>query len=979
VKEINVHKNISSLLSGVFILLAFLPASGQNIKAVISGRVIDQHGAAIRDAQVTVTDITRGFERRVASDADGAFYQAGLEPGTYSVEVSMEGFETYRASNLELRVGDTGRIEAELHPRRLEEKIEVTSGAVILRVDDARHSRSFSRDEMNDLPVQAGGQGRNFYAQARTAPGVTISTQAHQPFAVSGNRPRSNNYLVDSIDTTDANTGLIAGRGVTEQLVSQEAVASLEILTHNFKAEYGRNSGGMVSLVSKSGTNEFHGSVYEYHNNSALSARNFFETNQPSRLSNLGGFTLGGPIKRNKAHFFGQYEIFRVRGSAPSIYQGLTDAERASAVPEVRALVDLFPRIPTGSRIFAVGVPSSTDQSTYLVRGDIALTPTQSLMARVSNTISDRQSLGVGNIVNSSAPGKRRTLGATVQHNFILGPTVLNEFRVGYNRQVEHDSETPEPLFLGDPALNGELGLLRVTGLNTAGIPSFLNQYLFQNNYQVVDDLTLSRGRHAVKLGSSVRRIQVNGGNIDNGFRGQLTFNSIADFLAGRPAVYTRNIGNPRVGLRRTEFQSYAQDDWRITPTLTLNIGLRYELNTAPREVANRIPDQYLLETDRNNLAPRFGIAWQPAARTVVRAGYGIYYNVLETTFLGLTRFNPPFITNLNAVRPSLPNLLDNARQSLPSGLVIPNPDTRTPYAQHVNVTVERELSNPQSTISAAYVGTFGRKLSRALRPNGGEQLPQAERPDQTLGVVNVLETSANSDYQSLQVGYSHRLSGDVQVRAAYTYSKFIDDVSDIPTANQGLGRDVIPFNGNDHRLDRAVSNYDVPHVFTFTYIWRIPFLRGNRFLGGWTISGINTLHSGRPFTLYSGTNTPEGNNNNRPLDIAGALERHPSSSQPISFADGVTRAQLTPAPGRYGTVGRNTERGDSFLDFNVSLSKDFAVTERVRFQVRGEVFNMFNVTNFNGTDGVMTSPNFGRAVSAFDPRRAQLAARVVF
>jgi hypothetical protein len=352
---------------------------------------------------------------------------------------------------------------------------------------------------------------------------------------------------------------------------------------------------------------------------------------------------------------------------------------------------------------------------------------------------------------------------------------------------------------------------------------------------------------------------------------------------------------------------------------------------------------------------------------------------VLETTFLGLTRFNPPFITNFTAVRPSLPNLLDNAEQSLPSGLVIPNPDTRTPYAQHVNLTVERELFNPQSTVSVAYVSTFGRKLSRALRPNGGEQLPQSQRPDTSVGVVNVLETSANSDYQSFQVSYSHRLTGDLQVRSAYTYSKFIDDVSDIPTSNQGLARDVIPFNGKDLRLDRAVSNYHIPHIFTFTYIWRVPFLRENRLLGGWTISGINTLHSGRPFTLYTGTNTPEGNNNNRPLDIAGTLVRDPSSVTPVGFVEGVTRTQLTPALGLYGTMGRNTERGDSFLDFNVSVSKDFAVTERVRLQVRGEVFNVFNVTNFNAVDGVMTSPNFGRAVSAFDPRRAQLSARVIF
>jgi hypothetical protein len=294
-------------------------------------------------------------------------------------------------------------------------------------------------------------------------------------------------------------------------------------------------------------------------------------------------------------------------------------------------------------------------------------------------------------------------------------------------------------------------------------------------------------------------------------------------------------------------------------------------------------------------------------------------------------------------------------------------------------LTVEREMFNPQSTLSVAYVGTFGRKLSRARRPNGGEQSPQNLRPNSTVGVVKILETSANSVYQSLQIGYSQRVTRDLQVRAAYTYSRFIDDVSDIPTSNQGLDRGVIPFDEQNLRLDRAASSYDIPHIFTFTYIWRIPLFRENRLLGGWSIAGINTLHSGRPFTLYTGTNTPIGNNNNRPLDVPGSLVRSPSSVTAVAFAEGVSRAQLTPPPGRYGVIGRNTERGDSFLDFNLSISKDFTITERVRLQVRGEMFNLFNVTNFSTVEGVMTSPNFGRAVSAFDSRRAQLAARVVF
>jgi Carboxypeptidase regulatory-like domain len=972
-----------------YLLVALLPVTGanhtfaQNIKAALNGRVLDAQDNAVPNATITITDTQRGQRRTLAADAAGGFHQPGLEPGIYRITVDAPGFAQYQSAEVALRVGDAPNLEIRLKVTQVLDAVNIVDAPAALQTTDTKNSRSFTAEEMNDLPVQSSGTGRNFYAQARTAPGVAFSTVAHAPFAVGGQRPFNNNYLIDSMDANDAYTGRIAGRSVTEQLISQESVASFEILTHNFKAEFGRNSGGIVSLVSKSGTNQFHGSVYEYHNNSALSALNYFETAKPSRRSNLAGFTLGGPIKNDRAFFFAQYEVFRLRGEAPSTYQGLTDEERGRAVAAVKPLVDLFPRPPqAGSRIFTVSRPNNTDQYTMLLRGDVALTNRQSLMARFNDTRSDRQSFGSGNIVDSSTPGERRTLSATVQHSFTITPRLLNEARIGYSRQVEFDSETETgPLFLGDPNINGEIGLLRVTGLSSPGIPSFLNQYNFQNNYQFIDDLTWSRGGHTIKFGTSVRRVQVNGGNIDNTFRGQLTFLSIGAFLAGQPSSYTRNIGNPRIGLRRTEWQSYAQDDWRVTPSLTLNFGLRYELNTAPREAVDRIAEEYLLETDRNNIASRLGFAWTPLRdrKTVVRGGYGIYFNALELSFLGLTRFNPPFIISLTADRPAFPNLLANAQQAIPSGLVIPDAGTATPYAQHINLAVERELFNPHSTISIAYAGTLGRKLPRARRPNGGENLAQVLRPDAAIGLATRLETSALSNYHSLQLSWSQRLNKDLQVRAAYTWSKFIDDVSAIPTANAGLDRAAIPLNERNLQLDRGLSDFDIPHILTTSFIWRMPFLRGNRWLGGWSLTGIATLQSGRPFTLFSGTNNLEGTNNNRVSAIAGAFVRDTSQATAVWLADGVTRAQVTPAAGRLGTIGRNTERGDGLADWSFSLAKDFSVTERIKLQFRGELFNAFNVTNFNAVDNVLVSPSFGRYTSAFDPRRAQLVARIVF
>jgi Carboxypeptidase regulatory-like domain/TonB dependent receptor len=977
-------KQILFTIFTVILLSSFVFA--QNTKGTISGTISDQNGAVVPNAKVTVSDSMRGFSSNLQSNDSGSFKFTTLEPSVYQMKIEASGFNLTTLKNISVKVGETANVEIKLEISSQKAVVEVddSSNYRLLQTDNMKQSRSFSSEEMNDLPVQAGGQGRNFYAQARTAPGVAVTTQAHAPFAVSGNRPRSNNYLVDSVDNTDANTGLISGRGVTEQIISQEAVQSFEIITHNAKAEYGRNSGGIVNLVTKSGTNEVRGSAFWYHNNSALSARNFFQGEKPVNLSNLAGFTIGTPIVKNKLWAFGQFETFRVRGTSPSIYQGLTAADKAAANPNIAALAALFPTTATRGGFVSQGVPSATNQYTYLLRTDWQLNNSQRLMFRGSDTKSQRNQLGVGNLLTSAAPGNRRTAGVTLQHTWSLSPNIINELRLGYNRQVEQDNfEGTTPKLLGNSAINGELGTLRVTGLPTLGIPAFLFGNNFQNNTNLSNDLTYLRSNHTFKFGGNYRSIKVNGGNVDNSFRGTLTFNSVAQFLAGTPATYTRNVGNPQLGLRRKEMSLYAQDDWKLRSNFTLNLGLRYEVFTAPREVDNKLEAKNLLENDKNNFAPRFGFAWEALPKTVIRGGYGIYYNVVETTFLGLTRFNPPFIRSFTAVNPTFPNLLATAATGLPSGLVVPNKDTATPYSQHLSLSVERELFNPQTSLTVSYVGNLGRKLSRAIRPNGGEQLAQNLRPDTSLGVVNLLETSGNSNYNSLQVSYNQRFTNSFQVRAAYTYSKFIDEVSDLIIANTNLARDATPLDEARRFLDRGVSNFDIPQTLTFTYSYRLPIFRQNniagKLLGGWTVSGITTLRSGQPFTIYTGTNTPLGTNNQRPNVINGSLIFTPNQATAVTYATGFNAASLRPATNTFGTLGRNTERTDKVTDWNLSLQKDFRIDEKRKIQLRGEMFNVFNQTNFQAIDNVMTSATFGRYTSAFDPRRMQIALRFEF
>lgn len=969
------------------------PVSAQNIKASLSGTVVDTQGGVISGASVLVRDQDRDLEWRTLSSDAGRFYQPALEPGLYTLEVSAPGFRTYRTEAFRLRVGESPNLDVKLEVGEITTEIEVTATPPALQTDDVKRGRTFDQFEMNDLPNAGNGfAGRNFYTQALTTPGVTFSELAHRPFAVNGQRPRNNNYMIDSIQVNDPNSGFIAGRGRTEQVISQEAVGGMEVLTHNFKAEYGRNSGSVVSLVSRSGSNEFHGSAFWYHINSSLGARNYFEATKSKSRNNLGGFTLGGPIQKNRLFFFSNFETNKERGDDVSTFRTLTGEERARANPVVQPLVDLYPVSPTGSRIFAKGVPAPADQYTYMFRVDYALTDKQTLMFR--NNFTDNKS-GLQNLagfVGHHVETKRRTQSFTLHHTYAATPTVVNELRAGYMRFGQFD-DFIEPLAIGDPAVNGEIGFMIVPGLSPGGTISFMGAQQAVNVYSVSDDVSWTRGAHTLKMGSSLRMPRSDGGRVNNAFAGTIFFPSIGAFLAGAPLSYTKVVGNPLIGLRRWEWDGYLQDDWRVRPNLTFNFGLRYELYTSPTEMHDRIPEDVRFPTDRNNFAPRVGLAWNFSRTTVVRAGYGLFYNAPEMDFVGLTSFNPPNLRTFSAFRPQMPDLLASARETIPSGLVIPEPGSRTPYAQHFNLTVERELGNPGSTVSLGYVGTVGSKLSRTRLPNGGENLAQDQRPDPTVGVINQLETSGVSNYHALQLGLTQR-TRDLTVRVAYTYSKFIDDVSELATSNTNPAPGIIPVDETNLNLDRGISDFDIPHILSFSYLWRPRWMQTNRWLGGWTFSGITTLQSGMPFSLYSGTNNLMGTDNNRIHDVEGTLLRDAPAERAIQVLGGVpTAAQIEPGPGTLGTLGRNTERGDTLLTWNVGLHKDFSISERLRTQLRFEIFNLFNTTNFNAaavdnvlsvernTDGAAVgyNPNFGRYAEAFSPRSMQIALRFTF
>ncbi|MCZ2157310.1 MAG: TonB-dependent receptor [Bryobacterales bacterium] len=965
----------------VLVLLATLGpltqrVRAQSVSASVQGAVRDSSGASVPTATVQLRNLSSGEGFETHADGAGNYRFLRLPPGDYELTASAPQFVETRKSPVALRPGGTRSIDVILPTVRAQTTtVEVVASVA---VDESPQVGSgYGQRQMQDLPMSVGIQGRNFRNQMFLTPTVNPTTQPHRPFAVAGARTRNNNYLIDSNDFNEIQGGLLPGRFPSEQMIPSESIESLQVITHNFKAEYGRQNGSVVNAVSRSGGNDWHGALYHYLQHDAFSARNTFDAEKLPIRYNQPGFRIGGPLKRERLFIFGNYEAIIRRTASPLTVKTLSNAQRQRAVAAVQPLVALFPEpnLP-GANLYRANLNQISDTHTFLIRADLVANSANRLFARTSylRSTDDRGFLASRARANSISGPQAHSL----HHVFAPSATLVNEARFNFTRFAVNDEFGTNPL-LGDPAVNGEIGFLIVNGLTSAGFPRYLGRITAQNNFQWTDDLTLQRGDHTIKTGLAVRRIQFNNGTWNTLFLGQLRFNNIDQFLAGRAAAYSRNIGNPYIGLRGEEINAYMQDDWRIGRRLTLNLGLRYEYNSVPAEVNGLIPERFRFEPDRNNWAPRAGLAWRlrEDGSTIFRSAWGIYYNVLEWDFIGLTRYNPPLVESVANNAPTFPNLLSGAATQIPSGLVIPDRHMRQPYSHHYQATVEQSLG-ASLTASVGYVGTLGLRLARASQPNGGDGLAQSLRPDQTVGVITRLETAATSNYHAFAASLTWR-SDALLLTGGYTFAKSIDQVSDIPNSNLQLPANVLPLNPSDWKLNRGLADTDIRNIANFSYIWDLPLFAGHRWLGGWQAAGTIYARGGVPVTLYSGTDTPLGVNTNRILDIPGTLLRTGDGRAPFELVPGVSRTQLTPLPGSYGTIGRNTERSGNFFQWNMALHKEFRLNERMRASVRAEWFNILNRVNYDVPDSILSSPTFGLATAAFDSRQGQLALRLEF
>ena len=1054
----------------LLLLLCFplCPATGlsQTVGATMRGQVVAISGAACPSARVAAVNEETGETRQTVSGSDGEFAISPLEPGSYRLEAELAGFRKYVAKGIALQLGQNLRLNIQLQIGSPSDVITVTAKQAMVEPDAVGLSAVIDNRQITNFPLD----GRNFFQLSLLLPGVAPAAQGSPgsvrgefTLNVNGAREDSNNFLLDGVYNNDPKLNTFAINPPVD------AIREFEILTSTYDAGFGRSGGGQVNVALKSGTNQFHGTAYEFFRNAALDARNFFahsEDAAPRYQRNQFGFSLGGPVRKNQTFFFADYEGRRVREGITRVTNVPTEKERAGdfsesiftrpmdpyvqrafengRIPSERvnpigsAIANLYPlpnRTVPGQNF--VSSPSLRDRDDrFDVRIDHSLTANSSLVARYS--FSDRDLYepfsgpSFARIPGFGTNIPRRAQNLMLGEDHTFSSTVINQLRITLNRvaagSFQEKSGSSLNRTVGLPELSSnprDFGLSFITVSNFSPIGDEYNnpQHSVTNVYQILDAITCSRGKHLFRAGVDYRTLQQNAfrdvqsrGFLAFSDFGQVTGNGLADLLLGF-VTYSggARLDNPQY-LRTRSFNVFGQDSYRVRRNITILLGMRYEYNSPPVDLYDRanaydplakslapvgkggIPRSGY-EPDRNNWAPRIGIAWSPGAknRSVVHAGYGIYYDQASLAPGEGLYFNKPYY-DFRLYFP-LPGMPLTVNSPFPAFYPIAIPGSalgfdlrlRTPYIQHWNLTLEHQFG-ANSALELAYVGSKASKILSARDINQAAPSPQQPnpRPAPQFADITFLESRGNSSYNSFQARFQQRLQADFAALVSYTFSKSLDGTS---TFFSSFGDSNFPQNSANPGAEKGRSNFDVRHRLSVGYSYDLPFGRGKRFLSnrrlmtallsGWSTQGIVTLQSGKPFTVALLPEIDNSNTgiaslgfgaNNRPNRLSSGELRNPG---PDGWFD--TAAFAMARYGEFGNSGRNVLGGPGYRDVSLSMIRNSPVREGLSLQFRAEFFNAFNHTNFDLPDIFLGSPTFGQILSAGSPRRIQFGLKLIF
>jgi len=1022
----------------------------QAIFGSLQGAVTDETGGALARAKVTATNVNTGIRSTAAANEAGLFFLGELRPGAYDLEVEAPGFQRYAQRGITLRVEDRLRVDVSMKVGQVTESVEVRSEAALIQTENNTLGRVIDENTIKQLPLR----GRNAFELVLLTPGAQQRGDDELP-RLSGGRARTGEFVLDGASITTPRRG---------QLFTQpnlDAIQEFKVQTSGLSAEFGRTVGGVVNATLKSGTNKFSGNLFEFHRNNSINARNFFSPRNAKLIQNQFGGMIGGPILRNRLFFFSDFESFRQaeerlfnlnvptaaqkRGDFSERTVGIFDPATTRANPAGAGFIrDPFPgfRVPAG-RFDAPGprvaalypdpnrpgfvqnfqqlLPQGTNNDKFDVRLDWRASDRDMVFGRYSW---DHQFGGNARAFPAAGGGNNgnfnRYMTSAVGWTRTLTPAIINDARVSFFRGIQ---ERLLSLGAGDS--------LGIPNLNLVGLPSFALPGLtglgdaqafmpVENQYQLQNITTVVRGRHILKAGVDLRSFPIN--DLQLQFTGEYTFspnqtadprtpgttgNPLASLLLGQADTFNNSTLRGRFYYRSQYFGAFFQDDFKISRNLTLNLGVRYDVEQQPREIRNQgsnfdlvrarpvtmeeLGRNYIQKTDRMNLAPRFGFAWRPfgLAKTVVRSHYGIFYIPLTgRATSAFSRFPADQRLGLQSDGLNAAVVLPRTPPIVPSrdgrGFAIDYKieDAKLGSFQQWNFDIQHEWRG--LLFEASYVGSGGRHLLQNVDYNviriedvqRAGRGTQAMRPFPDYGVINCHCENQNSSYNALQLGVERRYANGLFVSFSYTFSKFLDYNEDNFSSQFAMD----PYN---LRLERGLSQSHYPHRAAIAAVYDIPL--GKRgplapVLGGWQVSNILSLQSGDQVWITQAANTAATFSRQfRPNLVANPVLPKGERTMDRWFQ---TASFQAPPPRTLGTSNKFPGiEGPGLANVDVSLIKFVRLPfrEKMKFELRGDFFNVLNRTNFNAPGGAMGTPNFGRITSARLPRTIQVGGKFWF
>ena len=950
----------------------------------ISGQVLDASQAVIAGASVTLDNPANGSRRVVNSDNVGRYTFPDVPIGLYNVSAAKAGFQTTIKQGVEINVGAAITIDFSLPTGQITEQIQVTAETSALQTEGSNTGGVMENRQLVDLPIN----GRDYARFSLLMPGAIARSNFIADLAFNGLHTVHNQFAIDGVDATRVDQPYMSNgyeRGARLLTGSLDTIAEFRVQTSNYQAQYGRSAGTNINIVSKSGANNFHGTLYEFFRNSALDAENYFAPKTfkpPFRFNDFGG-NLGGPIVKDKTFFFVNYEGSRQRigiSGAGTVPSALLKQQVMAASPVLAPILALYPAGTSSTSNplvdnYVTAQTSHVREDTASVKVDQRFSEHDAFYVRVN--VNDTHTFGPLFGVTPSALGVLdfqnvpiRTSNVAVHEQHIWSPSIVSEVLVGAQRWGSHlISNEPYPL-------TTITGITTVTGDRGRSIQN-------ASSYQLGGNTTIVHGAHTIKFGTTeylirVARLSKNTSSI--------TYTSLQDFINNSAFSAGFTVGDPGHITQATQVGLFVQDTYKLRPNLTIDYGLRYDYETVVHDSHNNtqtydvrlgmlgpVGDPYY-RPNKNDWGPRLGIAWQPSSKTVVRAGSGLFWQAYPVGFGSYSIPVNNIPGNTSILRASVPALSYPIVNFLSQGTA-PIPAVagfdwirRDIYTEQWDASIARDIGGG-AALQVAYVGNRGLNLRRGYTINFIDPT-LGRRPNPLYTNISIEGNTGQSTYNALQLSFQQRLRRNLITKVEYGFSHAIDDVQD-----QGLFSSQ-PQDDNNFRAERGNSSGDIRQNLAFSILYTIPMGQGYTFLGsakgvpgflasGWSIASLGLIHTGIPFTVFIGTNTFGNGNltNQRPNAVAG-VDPYASNKSVNGWLN--PAAFSLPLAGTFGNLGRNTVYGPGFTNVDFSLLKTTKFSESKNLEFRAEFFNIPNHPNFAQPSSTFATSSFGQIFQTF-------------